>query len=240
MGAWVLLSGKPSQTGKLPPRGIKATWPVGDGARIQGSLDSRPRSLQLCRFNTLLGASPSAGLPLAPEVGMRPRPGDLVSHSCGLSDWCRPAGTLPQDSLAQASGDQGLSLSRKVAEPPGNGASPTGGWGWTDRTADQAEPWVQPHSAAVLVSNPSASQGWSPSLPVLGSPLTSVSSSGWHAEALACFRDACGQPSGPPWQRPRPSSPRGSVQAQLLDPPPAQHPSRLPQLSFFALFKKTF
>lgn len=79
---------------------------------------------------------------LAPEVGMRP--GNKVSHSQNLSDWfrrkrgsqARPGGTLAWDSPARARGTTGLSLSRKVAEPPENGAS-------TDKEAElerQLEP----------------------------------------------------------------------------------------------------
>ena len=141
---------------KLRHRGIKVTQLVGSRARIQGSLD--PKAMPFTTLPSLtrfLGGSPSSGLTLAPEVGVRPRPGDLVSHSWGLSDWCRSAGTLPQDSPARASGNKGLSLSRKVAEPPGNGASTDGRVGLERQDPeDRAEPRVQPHLAAVLVGNP--------------------------------------------------------------------------------------
>lgn len=70
---------------------------------------------------------------------MRPRPGNEVSHCQGLSDWfsrmhgsqARPSSTLPRDFPARASGNKGLCLSRKVAEPPENKAS-TDGVGWGD------------------------------------------------------------------------------------------------------------
>lgn len=67
--------------------------------------------------------TPTAGLTLVPcprQVGVRPRPGNEVFHFQSLSDWCRTdsKGTKP----TRAGENKGLCLSRKVAEPPGNGA----------------------------------------------------------------------------------------------------------------------
>lgn len=107
---------------------MKVTQLARGRARIRGSLDPKAMLFSdLPAFTHFLWGSPILGDP-GPR-GMRP--GNEVSHSQSLSDWfrrnhgsqARPGGTLAWDSPARARGNEGLSFSRKVAEPPENGAS---------------------------------------------------------------------------------------------------------------------
>lgn len=79
-------------------------------------------------------------MPCPPQVGVRPRPGNEVFHFQSLSDWC---GTESKGAKPTRAGEnKGLCLSRKVAEPPGNGARRRAGRAELERQSpeDKAEP----------------------------------------------------------------------------------------------------